>query len=189
MDNAPPARKTRRASGPVWCEHKGRSAVVTLVTPVSEAGASYVQWCSLVGTSIACDEDCVHRAAKWVGADFTAGEALGRRDYDPVREVVIQVRVAAEPILVELGSWSDWASSFVAGIASGPRAWRAAEEALCAAGKAGRETIERLTALAAADAAWAAVHAAAGNVSLAMESTARAHQLLRTAAAASSRQA
>jgi hypothetical protein len=56
MNSAVPPRRNHHASGPVWCEHRGSSAVVSLVTPVPEAGPPYIQWCSLVGANIACDE-------------------------------------------------------------------------------------------------------------------------------------
>jgi hypothetical protein len=47
-----------------------------------------------------------------------------------------------------------------------------------------RDAPGRPVTLAAAEAAWAAVHAASGNLSLALESTFRAHQLLKAAVSA-----
>jgi hypothetical protein len=49
-----------RASAIVWCEKRGREAVVTTVR--LDAGAKvlhYVQWCSLAGIDLACDERCI----------------------------------------------------------------------------------------------------------------------------------
>src|SRR5262245_5261460 len=186
MSNAPP--KTQHASGPVWCENRRQSAVVTLVTPVAEAGPPYIQWCSLVGTSIDCDESCVHRAAKWVGDETRRSEGAGLPTYDRVRAIVVQVRETIEQTSVELASWVDWARAFAAGICSEPRAWHAAEEASHAASKVDPDSTSYLVVMAAADAAWAAVHTAAGNVSLALESTSRAHQLLKAAGAARGRE-
>jgi len=181
MKSTPPPPKNRYASGPVWCETRGRSAIVSLVTPVAEAGPPYIQWCSLVGTNIACDESCVCRAAKWVANEVSPAEGLSRTTFDPLREVVVDVRVAVERMPTELECWIGWASAFTAGLSSAERAWRAAEEALRAAAKFERDASGRLIMLAAADAAWAAVHAKAGNLSLVLESTSRARQLLKAA--------
>jgi hypothetical protein len=182
MNNAPPPPKNRYASGPVWCEARGRSAVVSLVTPVANAGPPYIQWCSLVGTNIACDESCVCRSAKWVADEVDPAEGLSRTAFDPIREIVVDVRATVEQVPMQLECWIGWASAFTAGMSSAARAWRAAEEALREAAKFKRDATGRLIMLAAADAAWAAVHAAAGNRSLALESTLRARQLLKAAA-------
>src|SRR5262245_4472837 len=123
MNNAPPPRKNQHASGPVWCENRGRSAVVSLVTPVAEAGPPYIQWCSLLGTNLDCDESCVRRAAKWVGDDAPP-DGMCARAYHPVREIVIHVMEALEQNPIPLDCWFDWANAFAAGISSAPRAWR-----------------------------------------------------------------
>jgi hypothetical protein len=155
-----------------------------LVTPIANAGPPYVQWCSLVGTNIVCEESCVCRAAKWVANGAAPADGLSRTTFDPVREIVFDVRQTAEQTAIALECWVGWANAFTAGISSPPRAWRAAEEALRAAAKIAHDAPGRMIMLAAADAAWAAVHAAAGNRSLALESTLRARQLLKAAIAA-----
>lgn len=184
MSSALPPPKGRYSSGPVWCERRGRSAVVSLVTPVDGTGGPYVQWCSLVGTNIVCDERCVCRGAKWAARESATATAtaLNRKTYDPLRDVVVQVRERIEGRSLSLECWVRWASAFTAGISSGPRAWRAAEEARREAVRVEQDVPARRVVLAAEDAAWAAVHAAAGNQALALQCAVRARQLLGTAA-------
>lgn len=183
MNSALPPRKERYASGPVWCERRGRSAVVSLVTPVPEAGGPFIQWCSLVGTNIICDERCVSRGARWASQELTADHGLSRETYDPLRAVVAQVRERIERTTsLRLDAWVGWASAFMAGISSAPRAWRAAEEARHAVVGFEQDPSARRVVLAAEDAAWAAAHAVAGNLALALQCAARARELLDAAA-------
>ena len=162
-------RGSRHVSGPVRCLHRGTSAVVNLVTPVEGNGPPYVQWCSLVGTEISCDESCVCHGAKWTAADTEAAGALSREVYEPLRQVVAQVMEQITQSPPGLPCWTDWASAFTAGVSAPQRAWHAAEEARHEAVKLEHHPRARRTMLAAEDAAWAVVHATAGNVALALE--------------------
>jgi hypothetical protein len=109
---------------------------------------------------------------------------LTRTTFDPICEIVVEVRETVEQTSIQLECWIGWATAFTAGITSGTRAWHAAEEALREAARLDRDARGRGIMLAAADAAWAAVHAASGNFALAIESTSRARQLLKAAVSA-----
>jgi hypothetical protein len=64
-----------RASKLVWCEARGCEAVVSTVR--RDLGAKvlhYVQWCSLTGIDVACDERCIFS----VGAQGEPLSSAGR---------------------------------------------------------------------------------------------------------------
>lgn len=174
-----PSSAGRRSCGPVWCARRGQSAVVSLVGPPDHVAGQYVQWCSLVGVDLTCDENCVGVGARWAAAEVPDGVA--RDVYAPLCELVDAVQARRDQVGVVLPAvWQEWARCFVAGICSASAAWRAAEAARhqCTA-LAGDGPGVRQVVLAAEDAAWAAAHAAAGNVSLSLERSEAARRLLK----------
>jgi hypothetical protein len=152
--------------------------VVSLVVPDPAAHECYIQWCSLLGVNVDCDQRCLCKGARWPSGQSQSVD-LTRALYDPLRVVVelADSSVGSVPAL-ELAQWKAWAAAFLAGFCMRERAWRAAEEARRAAVELERDVKLRRLALAAEDAAWAVVHAGAGNLALALESAAGARKLL-----------
>jgi hypothetical protein len=173
----------RRDGGPVWCSRKGRNAVVSLVGTGATWG-DYVQWCSLVGADVVCDERCLREGAQWPAGDVPG---VSREIFCAVRDVILLVRdERAQRGYDDNASWSQWARSFVAGLCSARTAWQAAQMARCEGISGACDPAARQLALAAEDAAWAAAHAASGNIALAMHSLARARRLANLSASPSS---
>lgn len=60
---APPVPATSapdRVSGVVWCKKRERRAIVSaVVIDAGGKGLRYVQWCSLIGCDVTCDEHCL----------------------------------------------------------------------------------------------------------------------------------
>jgi hypothetical protein len=57
---AGPAAAPDRDSATVWCEKRACRAVVSTVRrDVGGKVLHYVQWCSLVGIEVTCDERCI----------------------------------------------------------------------------------------------------------------------------------
>lgn len=165
--------------GPVWCARRGRSAVVTLVNTPGHPVGAYIQWCSLVGVNLTCDEACVRHGARWVESDEAS---LEQGLYTRLRDVVIAVETSLNHVdASRFTSWRGWAQTFTAGLCSPRAAWQAAEAARseCVALRPDERESIRQAGLAAEDAAWAVAHAAAGNVSLALQCAATARRLLK----------
>jgi hypothetical protein len=129
-----------------------------------------------VGTDVVCDESCLREGAEW-----TTAEAVGvSRDLFCAIGDAIQI-VRSERMqhgYGDSGPWSDWARGFAAGFCSVRNAWHAAQVARSEGIFDEADPVARQLALAAEDTAWAAVHAAAGNVALALHSLARARRLV-----------
>jgi hypothetical protein len=69
-----------RASGIVWCQRRACEAVVSTVR--RDVGAKvlrYVQWCSLVGMDVTCDERCIFSFAE-EGEPRAAPDSRARRE-------------------------------------------------------------------------------------------------------------
>jgi hypothetical protein len=177
-DCDPQSLELLRSCGPVWCARRGRSAVVSLVS--RHGHPVYVQWCSLVGVDLVCDEACVCAGARWVTGE---GGELTREIYTPLRALVAAVESRLDA--VDAGCflpWRDWARTFTAGVCSASAAWRAAEAARSESIGLVADGLARHAGLAAEDAAWAVAHAAAGNLALSLQRSAAARQLLKAVA-------
>lgn len=168
----------QRSCGPVWCARRAQSAVVSVVSPEGHVAGPYVQWCSLVGVELVCDESCVCTGARWVSEQEPRG--MARDVYEPLCEVVTAVQARVEGLVPEgLSDWTIWARAFVAGVCSASAAWRAAEAARHEAVLYTGDPRLRYVVLAAEDVAWAVAHAAAGNRALGLQRSAATLQLLR----------
>jgi hypothetical protein len=136
----------------------------------------YVQWCSLVGTDVVCDEGCLREGAEWTTAE---APGVNRDLFCAIRDVIQSVRnERVHHGYGDSGPWSDWGRGFAAGLCSVRNAWHAAQVARSEGIFDEADPAARQLALAAEDTAWAAVHAAAGNVALALHSLARARRLV-----------
>jgi len=173
--------EAQHSCGPVWCARRGQSAVVSLVNQPAHSDGPYIQWCSLGGVDVACDEDCICVGAAWVAGEApTAG--VTRELFEPLRDLVVAVETRFDEVGAgAFGSWREWARTFGAGICSASAAWRAAEAARGEAVGLAHDATTRRVGLAAEDAAWAVAHAAAGNVALALQRSAAARRLLKGA--------
>jgi hypothetical protein len=61
-----------RRSGVVWCRKRGRRATVTAIERKTPKGVfRYIQWCSLIGIDVDCDQRCLD----WLGAEAETKEA------------------------------------------------------------------------------------------------------------------
>lgn len=175
------AANVTRAFGPVWCARRGQSAVVSLVTPNSPVVGPYIQWCSLVGVDVTCDEACVCSGARWA-ASATAAPALTRDVYGPLQGLVAAVETRLQSLDTDaFAPWREWARTFAAGVCSPSAAWGAAEAARHEATACADDMGMRRAGLAAEDAAWAVAHATAGNLSLSLQCAAAARRLIETA--------
>jgi hypothetical protein len=68
VDATPPGMGSRwesspvlhRRSGVVWCRKRGRRATVAAIERKTPTGSfRYVQWCSLIGIDVDCDQRCL----------------------------------------------------------------------------------------------------------------------------------